>query len=287
MRYSNFCIWIGWQAGKALVQVRPSDAVYGMWEPMEGSLDLSVAMKMRNGFRYRQLGSVEMTWLGTMLFEALLPSGVVRDLYQDSRALTFSKGYGLRMRLHIAAPELDALPWELLYNKDEGGFLVLDPRFSIVRTPHIRGAKLPIKGEVRAFPLRIVGAFPSPVDMPYLDTPGEQAAIDSAVKKVGIKPEDVKREDVKREERDQGSSEGNPPRCQRSVCMATSYHIGRLGNERTRSSRFSLWRTWNNWGVLPAKFPISIRSSVGTGCPTGRGRNGAQSRLAGTGLSLP
>jgi hypothetical protein len=195
MRYSNFSIWIGGHDGKFLVQVCPSDAVHGMWEPIEVPLDLNAAMKMRNGFRKRQAGPAELRQLGEMLFEALLPPGVVRDLYQDSRVLAFSKGQGLRMRLHIASPELDALPWELLHSTEERGFLVLDPRLSVARTPHVRGAKLPIKGEVRAFPLRIVGAFPSPTDLPPLDTTSEQAAIDSAVKNVGVRPVDVKREE--------------------------------------------------------------------------------------------
>jgi CHAT domain-containing protein len=200
MKYLNFCICIGKQNDKVLVQVLPSDTVHGMWKMMEVSLDLHAAMEMRDGFHRRQLRTNDLKRLGEMLFEALLPPGMVRDLYQDSRVLAFSKGQGLRLRLHIASPELDTLPWELLHDTEEGRFLVLDPRFSVVRTPHVSGAKLPIKGEVRAFPLRLVGAFPSPVDLPHIDTHSEQAAIDSVVKKVGFTPVDVKREEIEAKE---------------------------------------------------------------------------------------
>ena len=195
MHYANFCIWIGWQDDTFLVQVRPSDDVYGMWETATGPLDLEAATTVGNDFCRRRLSIVESKELGASLYDALLPAGTVRDLYQDSRLLAFSRGHGLRIRLHITSPQLDRLPWELLYERDEGGFLILDPRYSIVRTPHVRGAKLPIRGAAPAFPLRILGAFPTPRDLPQLDTKSEQSAIDSAVQNVGARQLNVQREE--------------------------------------------------------------------------------------------
>ncbi|HEX6778202.1 MAG TPA: hypothetical protein VF099_08370, partial [Ktedonobacterales bacterium] len=52
---------------------------------------------------------------GKTLFEALLADDV-RSLYDVSREAARRQGQGLRLRLHIRAAELAALPWEYLYD---------------------------------------------------------------------------------------------------------------------------------------------------------------------------
>ncbi len=61
---------------------------------------------------------------GRELFEALLPSEV-RSRYRTSLNKARDEGKGLRLRLRIEAPELAALPWEYLYDEDEGDYVSL------------------------------------------------------------------------------------------------------------------------------------------------------------------
>lgn len=190
MNFADFNIWLERQEDDLLVQVLPSDLVYGMWKPVAISADEEPIRKLAEAFARRRLGPDDRQKLGQMLYDMLLPAGPVRDLYQDSRALTLREGRGLRLRLRIASPGLDRLPWELLYGSDEGVFLALDPRFSITRTPHLCGAKLAIRPLVAAFPLRIVGAFPNPLDFGQLDTAGEQEAIEKAFKPLDVPKEE-------------------------------------------------------------------------------------------------
>lgn len=183
MDFSNFNIWLGGgEHNKVLVQVLTSDWVYRMKEPLEVSCDRDEVFALADIFFKKSLDPQDTQRLGTALYDMLLPIGMIRDLYQDSRVLALHQGKGIRIRLHIASTELNDLPWELLFGREEGGFLSLNPRFSIARTPLLVGAKLPMRPIVNAFPLRIVGAFPVPEDLPAIDTAGEQAAIDKAIK---------------------------------------------------------------------------------------------------------
>src|SRR5208282_3237533 len=77
--------------------------------------------------------------LGKQLAECLLPTGPIRDLFQDAYRHAGDLG-GVRLRLIIADNALKQLPWEYLYVNLLGdapdslrGFLALDKAVSIVR----------------------------------------------------------------------------------------------------------------------------------------------------------
>src|SRR5437763_15600012 len=78
--------------------------------------DLQIALLRSGGLRRRILSSQEQTVqnFGQQLFDALLV-GNIRSLYDQSRVKAAQNGNGLRLRLHIQAPELASLPWEYLY----------------------------------------------------------------------------------------------------------------------------------------------------------------------------
>ncbi len=67
-----------------------------------------------------------LTTLGQSLFE-LLFQGPIRDVYTRSRGLLTSE-QGLRVRMHIAPAAMRAaeLPWELMYDGDQGPLALLD-----------------------------------------------------------------------------------------------------------------------------------------------------------------
>lgn len=64
--------------------------------------------------------------LGQLLFQALF-QGPVRDVYTRSQGI-LTEDQGLRLRLHIAPTEIRvaALPWEFLYDPDQGPLALLD-----------------------------------------------------------------------------------------------------------------------------------------------------------------
>src|SRR5262245_5731924 len=87
--------------------------------------------------------------LGRMLFDALF-QGQVKAVYARSQGMLRS-GQGLRIKLRLAADagEVAALPWELLYDPDQGPLALLDAPIvrylpQPLRIPTLR-AELPLR----------------------------------------------------------------------------------------------------------------------------------------------
>jgi hypothetical protein len=102
----------------------------------------------------------------------------VRSVYDMSRQATTTKGQGLRIKLHINAPGLAAIPWEFLYDARQAEFVALS-RY----TPIVRYLELPLPDPelpVTA-PLRILGMVASPTDAVPLDVVREKARLEDAV----------------------------------------------------------------------------------------------------------
>jgi hypothetical protein len=68
---------------------------------------------------------------GGQLFQAMF-SGPLRECLDQSRLVAESKGAGLRIRLRLPA-ELANVPWEYLYDGENGGFVGLFPDTALVR----------------------------------------------------------------------------------------------------------------------------------------------------------
>lgn len=105
---------------------------------------------------------------GEALFKALF-SGAVRSCYQSSQVLARERGRGLRIRLHIDAPELTVLPWEFLF--DRGDFVTLSNETPLVRYIRAPQAQRPMKVTGK---LRILGMVANPKNEAQLNVAAEQ-----------------------------------------------------------------------------------------------------------------
>ncbi len=113
---------------------------------------------------------------GQELFNALF-TGEIRSLYDVSRSRAETQQKGLRLKLHIQAPELAVLPWEFLYDGRQGEYVCL-----YQRTPLVRYLDMPqpVEPLLVTGPLRILVMIASPRDLPALDVNGEKERLEKA-----------------------------------------------------------------------------------------------------------
>jgi CHAT domain-containing protein len=112
--------------------------------------------------------------IGQILFRALFHEAI-RDLYM--KAVGRSRT-GLRLRLWFDAPELQALPWELLHDAVHGEFLGLSERVLVTRYLPVPLGEPPL---TVAPPLRVLVATASPHGHPALDVEAEADAVQEAL----------------------------------------------------------------------------------------------------------
>ncbi|MBN1934738.1 MAG: CHAT domain-containing protein [Anaerolineae bacterium] len=114
---------------------------------------------------------------GSDLFDALFADDVGR-IYALSLQAVRAQGEGLRIKLRINAPELIALPWEVLYDARQDEWVTLSRH-----TPIIRYLDLPLPETDLAVrpPLRILGMIATPSDLPPLDVEREKARLGKAI----------------------------------------------------------------------------------------------------------
>jgi hypothetical protein len=115
--------------------------------------------------------------VGTCLFSSLF-GGDVRARYAESVGLA-SAGAGLRIRLRLDPPELQALPWELLHDPEKREFLVLSKRSLVTRYLHVPRPAPPLE---IAPPLRVLVAVAAPEDWTPLPAGDEVAGIRQALR---------------------------------------------------------------------------------------------------------
>ena len=137
---------------------------------------------LRSGGPVRRALSAEETAVqtfGRALFDALMDGDVGRR-YAVCRARADQEDKGLRLRLHIDAPDLAALPWEYLFDYGQSEYLGLS-RY----TPIVRYLNLPRSREALAVapPLRVLGmvASPSSPAVKPLDVEVEQQRMERAL----------------------------------------------------------------------------------------------------------
>ena len=99
--------------------------------------------------------------LGESLFISLL-DGLTGKVYQQALDVAAGKSQGLRIKLALKDTELDALPWEFLYDPMRGDFVALSGNSPFLRTRGLRNAE-PI--EPVEPPLRILVATSEVVPM--------------------------------------------------------------------------------------------------------------------------
>jgi hypothetical protein len=114
---------------------------------------------------------------GAALFGAVF-SGDVAAAFRTRVEETKRVGSGLRIRLHLADPELADLPWEYLYNPQVNRFLALS-----IHTPLVRFMDLPDAIQPIAItpPIRVLVMISSPSDYPSLNVEAEWKKLTEAL----------------------------------------------------------------------------------------------------------
>ncbi len=107
--------------------------------------------------------------IGQALYDFLFVP-VVAELWNTSLGIAYAKGQGLNFRLRIESPELDQLPWEVLYDRAKDRFIAPS-----LQTPLLRFVQLsePISPLDIKLPLRVLLAISNPSDYPELNTQKE------------------------------------------------------------------------------------------------------------------
>ncbi len=82
------------------------------------------------------------------------------------------------MKLRIQAPELAVLPWEYLYDAQQGEYVCLSANTSLVRYLEL---PQPVQELRVAPPLRILGLIANPSDLEPLDVEQEKVCVEQAV----------------------------------------------------------------------------------------------------------
>ncbi|MER7074011.1 CHAT domain-containing protein [Terrabacter sp. NPDC000476] len=114
---------------------------------------------------------VDVKEYGRRLGEALL-SGDVGRAFRDSLAAASASDHDLRLRLRLdLVPDLDAVPWEYLYDTGLGRFITLSQETPVVRL--LDALERPPVVTVDA-PLRVLVMISSPSDMPALAVDREE-----------------------------------------------------------------------------------------------------------------
>ena len=114
--------------------------------------------------------------VGRQLFQALFPPGPVYGTYRASLGAALQRGRRLRVVLRLTAPELAALPWEMLFDPETEAYLCRQE--PLVRHVHAPYTADPL--QVRP-PLRVLGLVASPQGLPALDVDAEKAHLAEAL----------------------------------------------------------------------------------------------------------
>jgi pSer/pThr/pTyr-binding forkhead associated (FHA) protein/CHAT domain-containing protein len=195
MEYLDFDLEVGLRQGEVYpVAVRsPAGEAQGsMRFPFDGPALESRLKTLRQTLRDTgyvprpslQAAGQSMQAFGQQLFDALLASEV-RSRYDVSRReaqlqQVLRKGdVGLRLRLHLQAPELAVVPWEYLYDARQGEYVCLSRHTPLVRYLNLPQALPPLKVPM---PLHILGMVASPSDQPALDVQQEQDRLQEALR---------------------------------------------------------------------------------------------------------
>lgn len=121
--------------------------------------------------------------LGGALFEAVFQDDIA-SRFQVSRQLAEAQQAGLRIRLRLGAPELRALPWELLFDARKDEFVALSRETPLVRYLPLAAPQERLTVQP---PLRILALTASPADLAPVDMAQEKERLDAAVARLRAK----------------------------------------------------------------------------------------------------
>lgn len=98
---------------------------------------------------------------GRRLFSCMLPAHL-RRLWDRSLASAVDRGRGVRLRIHLDLRSRElawlwALPWEIVFDEDSGGFVALDGRSPVIRYLDVRQPRPPFP-DVRPWRVLVIAS---------------------------------------------------------------------------------------------------------------------------------
>jgi len=137
------------------------------------SVVLTSAVRSR---RSKTREELDVQRIGQVLFEALF-SREIYGAYRASRAAASQSGQRLRLVLQLGAPELAALPWEMLFDPENETYLCrTEPLVRRISAPVLHDSTLQVEP-----PLRVLGIVADPADLPSLNGPTERRNLERAL----------------------------------------------------------------------------------------------------------
>lgn len=115
-------------------------------------------------FRRLATSDASLREFGSQLFASVFQEDV-KARYDESLGRVGEYAGGLRLRVRTEAPELAALPWELLYDPERGGYLELSQNVHIIRELRVPQPTRPMPVNL---PLRVLVAIANPENAPVV-----------------------------------------------------------------------------------------------------------------------
>ena len=114
--------------------------------------------------------------VGQQLFAALLGAGPVAGRYRASAALAVERDQELRIVVRIDDPALARLPWEAMYDEENGAYVCRHDQ--LIRQVGVATAAAPLMVDTS---LRILAVISSPQGLDALDVAAEKGQLTSAL----------------------------------------------------------------------------------------------------------
>ena len=174
MDYANFDLRLReWDPQSHTGEAEVSTSPLGEGKSYSFHLDFDIEEFVKRSYSDRTMAvKVGQKLAGSILFQDSL------DQWYESYARETARERGLRLRLYINSWELARLPWELLYDKRQGCFLVFDPYVSLVRYVSLRVAPPELR---QSKSLRILAVSASPIDQAELQWESELRVLREAL----------------------------------------------------------------------------------------------------------
>jgi formylglycine-generating enzyme required for sulfatase activity len=120
--------------------------------------------------------------IGRTLFGALFGGPLAERLRRSRAGLREGRRLRVRLRLPAAAPELEGIPWEYLYDSDDRDFLAAHSKLSLVRFVEGGGISQPLEATL---PLRLLVVTAQPKHCEGLEVGQELEHLGKALKPLG------------------------------------------------------------------------------------------------------
>lgn len=172
----DFVLTINGEKGQYTIEAKGPSGITAQPQPLGENYLTGQAETLKKVFASEILERDELEALGSALYDALFPRSVARAFSRSYSEL--SPDAHLRLRLVIRPPELNILPWELVYDPDQEFFLAARQTYPVVR---FFESDTPSTNQPVPRPLQVLYVTAQPSDLPPLDVSLSQAALQTAL----------------------------------------------------------------------------------------------------------